>query len=143
MQAMRKMWGGDSLAHRDQDRKKQHIAKTYINTLDPRGWDGTNEGAVLMAASPEGEPNQTLAWTSRRMKLGSDQTLVGLLSCEKKMKGERPSGPTGFNGRCMRCGKIGHKATHCKQNVNTISTSTKTSDAGRAGFQWRAQARRR
>ena len=45
----------------------------------------------------------------------------------------------GFQGRCMRCGKIGHKAMQCKQSLSSSAVSPgpsggKGADAGRVGF---------
>ena len=50
----------------------------------------------------------------------------------------KDSGSRGFQGRCMRCGKVGHKAMQCKQNVSSGSMSSapssKNNESGRVGF---------
>lgn len=170
MKAMRKMWGGESLVLRDQDRKKQHSSRNYMSAPENNGFEEENEEEqAWIASSNNHEPNdeedaeleESESWLDQaatalaedpksetayanfqdakatlyreaRKALDKHRTARGFFPTSGKGKG----GPgKGFTGRCMRCGKLGHKAMHCRQNVQgDRAQSSKGNDGGRVGF---------
>ena len=71
-----------------------------------------------------------------RRALDKHRTSRGFYS--DKGKGKSKGGQNsekGFTGRCMRCGKVGHKAMNCRQSIMGASASGgKGADSGRVGF---------
>lgn len=176
MKAMRKMWGGDSLAQRDVERKRHHANKTYMNAMDSiasetamseTAWmnsqdheenlepnedthDDLDESQAWMEQATEAyaeDPSSETAFANfqeakanlykeARKALDKHKTARGFFPVKGVGKGDKGHGK-GFSGRCMRCGKIGHKAMHCRQNLGSGGSSSnagKSSDAGRVGF---------
>lgn len=172
------MWGGDSLKHRDQDRKKSQTNRTYVaTTTDPLNqeaddddWpspDGEEEDdyteemssleevdawvqhtAAAFAESPSDEvclanfqEARKHFYKEARKALDSHRVNRGFYQDRGKGKGKSKDSGKGFQGRCMRCGKLGHKAMQCRQNINgTSSAGSKASDSGRVGFVFTAKA---
>lgn len=174
MQVMRKMWGGDSLTHRDHDRKKH--GRMYLTTLeehsevdhhdmtadaiwmatddDPEGDDlddsqeWLDAATIAFAEQPDDEvvlanfqEAKKTFYQEARKALDKHRVSRGFYPATKgkgkgKESGKSSSASSGFQGRCMRCGKVGHKAMQCKQNVNGTSAngSNKSGDSGRVGF---------
>ena len=73
-----------------------------------------------------------------RKALDKHRVSRGFYPTGGKGKGKEASGK-GFQGRCMRCGKIGHKAMQCRQQIGggsgaAGSQGQKGADSGRVGF---------
>ena len=75
-----------------------------------------------------------------RRALDKSRVSRGFYDGKSKGKGQsksKDSSSSGFTGRCMRCGKVGHKAMNCKQSMNQGGSGTsqsRSSDSGRVGF---------
>ena len=153
LQALRKMWGGDALVGKDQERQG-HKAKAYLAaTQDPEpdssegvwyedeelpeentGDDYSEsevwfEEACTALVEQPGDPAvlanfqdaKKAFYKDARQALDQNRINRGFYpGSEGKGKGldrTRPESKGGeFRGRCMRCGKQGHKAAQCPQS---------------------------
>ncbi|CAE7745408.1 unnamed protein product, partial [Symbiodinium sp. CCMP2456] len=149
--ALRKMWGGDSLSLKDQERRK--IAKAYLalgeyeDEADMEGNVWWNEDGGEDETIAEGEPTEAEIYfeeaLAAHLESPEDEVILANFQEAKrtfykdarkaldqsrvsrgfypkgKGKGQdraKGGGRTGeFPGRCMRCGKYGHKAQACPQ----------------------------
>ena len=152
LQALRKMWGGESLVVKDGER---HRGKAYMAVPEDGGdddyepvWFGDeDEQAEDVEAE---EPSETEEWfetalaalqeqpgdeailanfqeakkafyKDARRALDQNRVNRGFYPMSSKGKGKGNGGGRGdsksgeFRGRCMRCGKYGHKAQSCPQ----------------------------
>ena len=157
MASLRKMWGGDSLALKDSEKKKSGVGKSFMADIHEEVYQATGEesdtedsAATWMNQAQSTEDTETLeesqAWFEESLQAlhddpndaecwanfqeakktfykdarkALDQSRVsrGFYPLEKgKGKGKTNNGK-GFTGRCMRCGKIGHKAMQCRQTI--------------------------
>ena len=172
MAALRRMWGGESLAEKDLEKKRRAgSAKTYLATPEPEGGDG----AIWASASPEDEnedlndenPDELQAWfddsleaylarpedeevfanfqevrnrfANARKSLDRARTGRGFYpnnkgSGKSGAKGSGSSREGTFPGRCMRCGKYGHKAMHCRQQGKGSEPSSGSGSGHNVGF---------
>ena len=167
MTSMRKMWGGDSLAMKDAEKKKHGTGRSYLaETRDTShsamgvdheddetssAWMNYAEGEDDEETMEESQawfeetlnalhedPNSAECWANfqeakktfykdARRALDQSRVSRGFYPMEKgKGKGKTNSSGSGkgFTGRCMRCGKIGHKAMQCRQAIKTGSSGS-------------------
>ncbi|CAE7718634.1 unnamed protein product [Symbiodinium sp. CCMP2592] len=150
LSALRKMWGGDSLCLKDQERRR--VAKAYL-ALQEYEDEADEDGGVWW--NDEGEDDDTTEVEPSEAEVYFEETLAAHLENPEdemilanfqeakrtfykdarkaldqsrvnrgfypkgKGKGKdraKGGGRTGeFPGRCMRCGKYGHKAQACPQ----------------------------
>ena len=171
MLSMRKMWGGDSLAMKDAERKKSGSGRNYMaETVDSMtymaGMQEENENdesanATWMNSAEQEEeadqmeesqawfeetldalhedPNSAECWANfqeakkafykdARKALDQNRVNRGFYPMEKgKGKGKKGS------IRCMRCGKMGHKAMHCRQVIKHQNSGGNGKGEGSAG----------
>ena len=171
MSALRRMWGGESLGSKDQERRKHNGAvKAYV-ALEEEEESSTGVWATDEAGEgPEGEGDQEWEDTqilfedsleSLLQEPGDETVYANFQEAKQRLyadarrslnkartsRGFYPKGKgTGkdggsksatsghgkgngapFRGRCMRCGKIGHKAMDCRQGRASDSGSGATS----------------
>ena len=157
MGALRKMWGGDSLAVKDNDRKK--AGKAYMSIAEEPDLEEPYEPGVWWneddekQEDPEPDHEDIETWFEESLAAVQDQPedeaiLANFQEAKRafykdarraleqnrvnrefypsgssKGKGKDKGGDRGkgyakpgeFRGRCMRCGKYGHKAQACPQ----------------------------
>ena len=174
LNALRRMWGGESLGAKDQERRKRNNpAKTYVAVedeetnsaiwaMDDAGeedehgeddpdWEGSqilfedSLESLLQDPGNEGiyanfqEAKQRLYRDARR-SLDKARTSRGFYpkgkGSGKDHGGKGASGGQGkgsgtpFRGRCMRCGKIGHKAMDCRQGSKANESGSGATNVG-------------
>ena len=175
MAALRKMWGGDSLSLKDQERKKS--GKAYVATNPEDGeddetawWNDANEEPdhdemaeqesneiwfeQALEALQEDPMNELVLanfneakrafYKDARKALDANRVNRGFYPNQKgkaKGKGKGPDrgkndGPPPFRGKCMRCGRHGHKAQHCPTSSGKDQGSGKGSGVGFVFSTW-------
>ena len=153
LQALRKMWGGESLVAKDQERHGSGKSKAYL-AMELEEENAEPEQVWYEEAEPEAESlgeslDENEAWLEEAFAAFAEQPqdasiLANFQDAKKAFykdarraldqsrinrgfypgnkakgkgseKGKGDGKTTEFRGRCMRCGKVGHKAMHCPQ----------------------------
>ena len=144
MASLQKMWGGESLAEKHQEKKRRAgAAKTApeSNAMDNAVWasqepedhEDLNPEEVFdesleayMMEDPENEEVYVAYQEAKhrfykdaRRSLDKARASRGFYPTKGLGKGSGKPGAGGrsggFQGRCMRCGKFGHKGMDCRQ----------------------------
>ena len=174
--ALRKMWGGDSLVIKDQERKrsgKAFVAATLENETEEE-WEPSSVWWNDPEEGPDEEPEDdggAEIWFEEALEAlqGSpnDEVILANFQEAKKAfykdarkaldqsrvsrgfyppssgKGKGPGkgkadGKNEFRGKCMRCGKWGHKAQSCPQGGGKGKTGGRGTGVGFVFTNWTA-----
>ena len=181
MSALRKMWGGDSLTQKDQERRRAgnraYLAADYDDEDKGSAWWNEAEEDDEPELDEDELPHESEIWFEEatqalveqptdeqvlanfqdakkafykdaRRALDQSRTSRGYFPPKGKGKGrdsgsgkgrESGSGRFEFKGKCMRCGKVGHKAQSCPQRGSDQPARKNGSGVGFVGFVYHAQ----
>ena len=158
--AMTKLWGGLALSQKDAERKKMKATgRIMMNEPDDdqHAWfeDTTlpdsdsgeqledimtmyEEAAEALAESP-GDPEilanfqeiKKIKYKEARKALDRSRVSRGFYPSQRSEGRNSQSGNEPFHGTCLRCGKKGHKAKFCRQQLPSKTSGQQT---GRVGF---------
>lgn len=158
--AMTKLWSGTALSQKDAERKKMKATgRIMMNEPDeeqhawfeesgvPESESGEadedimtmyEEAAEALAESPN-DPEvlanfqevKKFKYKEARRALDRSRVSRGFYPNQRSDGRSSQSGSEYFNGTCLRCGKKGHKAKFCKQQLPSKSQGQQT---GRVGF---------